>query len=378
MKIAHIGQKGIPATFGGVESHVDRLSRRQVQRGHSVSVYVRNWYTPKSLKEYEGVRLVHVPTLKTKHLDAAVHTLLCTLHCLFQRTEIIHYHAIGPASFSFIPRIFGRKVVMTVHRLDWGAEKWGRLARILLRAGERVGLRTAHKAIAVSEDIRAYIKAEYGKNAALIPNGVELPRPVPPVLIKDKYGLNGQDYVLFMGRLTPEKRVDWLIRSFQEAKKVSAPPGKLKLVIAGGTSGTDAYVDELHGLGGGDPGILFTGYVTGREKEELLTNALLFVLPSSLEGHPIALLEAKSFGCCTIASDIPPHREVIKDGVDGFLFRASDQDELTKVLVRLIGDPGIVERVGKASCAGMKKRPTWTEVEDLTDRVYRSALGRPE
>jgi glycosyltransferase involved in cell wall biosynthesis len=181
-----------------------------------------------------------------------------------------------------------------------------------------------------------------------------------------------------MGRLTPEKRVDWLIRSFQEAKKVSAPPGKLKLVIAGGTSGTDAYVDELHGLGGGDPGILFTGYVTGREKEELLTNALLFVLPSSLEGHPIALLEAKSFGCCTIASDIPPHREVIKDGVDGFLFRASDQDELTKVLVRLIGDPGIVERVGKASCAGMKKRPTWTEVEDLTDRVYRSALGRPE
>jgi len=378
MKIAHIGQKGIPATFGGVESHVDRLSRRQVQRGHSVSVYVRNWYTPKSLKEYEGVRLVHVPTLKTKHLDAAVHTFLCTLHCLFQRTEIIHYHAIGPASFSFIPRIFGRKVVMTVHRLDWGAEKWGRLARILLRAGERVGLRTAHKAIAVSEDIRAYIKAEYGKNAALIPNGVELPRPVPPVLIKDKYGLNGQDYVLFMGRLTPEKRVDWLIRSFQEAKKVSAPPGKLKLVIAGGTSGTDAYVDELHGLGGGDPGILFTGYVTGREKEELLTNALLFVLPSSLEGHPIALLEAKSFGCCTIASDIPPHREVIKDGVDGFLFRASDQDELTKVLVRLIGDPGIVERVGKASCAGMKKRPTWTEVEDLTDRVYRSALGRPE
>jgi glycosyltransferase involved in cell wall biosynthesis len=241
-----------------------------------------------------------------------------------------------------------------------------------------VGLRTAHKAIAVSENLRAYIKAAHGKNATLIPNGVELPRSVPPALIKDKYDLNGQDYVLFMGRLTPEKRVDWLIRSFQEAKIASASARKLKLVVAGGTSATKAYVEKLHRLSAGDRDIVFPGYVTGQEKDELLTNALFFVLPSSLEGHPIALLEAKSFGCCTIASDIPPHREVIKDGVDGFLFRASDREDLTRILIRLIGNPGIVGQVGKASREVMKKRPTWTEVEGLTDRVYRAALGRPE
>ena len=375
MRIAHIGQKGIPATFGGIEYHVDRLSRRQAQRGHDVRVYVRNWYTPKSLKNYDGVRLIHVPTIRTKHLDAAVHTFLCTLHCLSQNTDIIHYHAIGPSSFALIPRIFSRKTVTTVHRLDWAAEKWGVLSRILLKAGERLALLTARKAIAVSEDLRTYIKSTHRKDASLIPNGVDVPHPMPPVLIKDKYDLKGRDYILFMGRLTPEKRVDWLIRSFKETTKASPSPKKPKLVIAGGTSGTDAYVEKLHELSKGDPMILFTGYVTGREKDELLTNALLFVLPSSLEGHPIVLLEAKSYGCCVIVSDIPPHREVVKDGVDGFLFKSSAPDELTEKLRRLIENPAVIEQTGKVSREAMLRLPSWDDVADRTIGVYGEILG---
>ena len=150
MRIAHIGQKGIPVTFGGIEYHVDRLSRRQAQRGHDVCVYVRSWYTPRSLKSCGGVRPTHVPTIRTKHLDAAVHTFLCTLHCLFRKTEIIHYHAIGPSFFSFLPRMFGRRIVTTVHRLDWAAEKWGAVSRSLLKVAERLALAAACRPIAVS------------------------------------------------------------------------------------------------------------------------------------------------------------------------------------------------------------------------------------
>jgi len=375
MRIAHIGQKGIPATFGGIEYHVDHVSRRQARRGHDVRVYVRDWYTPKGLTDYEGVRLIHVPTIRTKHLDATVHTFLSTLHCLFQKTDIIHYHAIGPSAFAFIPRLFGRRTVTTVHRLDWGAEKWGAAAKFLLKCGEWLGLRTARQAIAVSADIRTYIESVHGRKAFLIPNGVDIRRPRPPALIKDKYGLQGQDFVLFMGRLTPEKRVHWLIRSFLEVKKAVSPARGLKLVISGGTSATAAYVEELHGLGRGDPGILFTGYVTGQEKEELLTNALLFVLPSSLEGYPIALLEAKSFGSGALASDIPPHREVIRDGVDGFLFKSGEPDDLTDKLRRLVTNPALVEQAGRASREAMRGRPSWDEVLDKILEAYASAMS---
>lgn len=205
VNVAFIGQKGIPATFGGIEAHVDELSRGLARRGHLVSVYVRNWYTPRRQKSYQGVKLFHVPTIRTKHLDAAVHSFLSSLHCLFTGAEIIHYHGIGPAIFSFIPRFAGRKVVATVHRLDWASEKWGRTARLLLKIGERACVSFPHRTITVSQDLRQAIFSRDGRETIVIPNGIDPLPPRPLSTAAAKYGLSQKRYLLFMGRLVPEK-----------------------------------------------------------------------------------------------------------------------------------------------------------------------------
>ena len=232
MKIAFIGQKGIPVTFGGVEYNVDRLSRELVRFGHDVTVYVRSWYTQKSMKNYDGVRLIHVPTIKSKHLDASVHSFLCSIHALFGRYDIIHYHGIGPSFFSLLPKLMNKNIVATIHRLDWNSEKWGKRAKVFLKFGEYISVKIPDRTIVVSANLKEYIKEKYKKDAIHIPHGIDKPRRLPPMIIKEKYGLNGKDYVLFLGRLVPEKRVDWLIEAFQSTEHKSPRAKNMKLVIA--------------------------------------------------------------------------------------------------------------------------------------------------
>ncbi len=376
VKIVFVGQKGIPATFGGVEYHVDELSRSLVSAGSEVLVYVRSWYTRPGIQAAGGVRLCHVPTLRTKHLDASVHSLLCSLHALLQNADIIHYHGIGPALFSVIPRLFGKRVVATVHRLDWQTEKWGACARALLRVGEWVSVRVPDRTIVVSEDLRRYFRARYGKETDHIPHGIRLPQARPPNIIRERHGLQGRDYVLFMGRLVPEKRVDWLIRSFRELTLGDSRFSGIRLVIAGGSSSTDKYVETLGALSGDCTDLVYTGYVTGAEKEELLSNALALALPSYLEGFPIVLLEAKSYGICCLVSDIPPHREAIRSGIDGVLFDARHRSDLTRKLKWLLSNPARAESLGRRAREEMSRRPSWHEVMGKTLALYRDVLRR--
>lgn len=371
MRIAFIGQKGIPAIWGGIEYHVDRLSKGLVKMGHEVNVYVRSWYTNKKLESYEGVRLIHIPTLKTKYLDASIHSFLSSIHAIYQKYDIIHYHAIGPTSFSLIPKLFKKKIISTVHRLDWESEKWGKVAKIILKIGEYISVKIPERTIVVSEEIKNYLKAKYEIETIYIPNGIDLPELRNANIIKNKYGLKGRDYILFMGRLSPEKRVDLLINSFQNLKKITSKLEKVKLVIAGGSSATDSYVARLKGLSKDDSDVIFTGFVSGPEKEELLSNALIFVLPSYLEGLPIALLEAKSYGLCCVASDIPPHRELIRDGVDGFLFKPTSQQDLTEKLQILLDNEEKVKLQGENASKAAETRPGWKEVIERTEQVYR-------
>ncbi|MCU0611812.1 MAG: glycosyltransferase, partial [Candidatus Eisenbacteria bacterium] len=188
MKIAFIGQKGIPVTFGGVEYHVDALATGLAARGEDVSVYVRSWYTPRKLQRVNGVRLLHLATIRTKHLDASVHSLLCSLHVLFAGADIVHYHGIGPAVFSLIPRLFGTRVVVTVHRLDWQTEKWGRIARWFLRLGEYLAVRIPDRTIVVSEDLQRHFRECHGKETVHISHGIELPHLRAPGVIREKHG----------------------------------------------------------------------------------------------------------------------------------------------------------------------------------------------
>lgn len=375
MKVVFIGQKGIPARFGGIEAHVDALARRLADRGVDVGVYVRSWYTPKAVRTVGGTRLIHVPTIHQKHLDASLHVFLSALHASIRGADLVHFHGIGPSAFSFIPRLGGKKVVSTIHRLDWQTEKWGPFARAMLQLGEWIAVRVPHRTIVVSQDLQTYIRETYGRIPVHIPNGFDPPAPAPARLITEKYGLEKNAYVLFLGRLSPEKRVEWLIRAFPAGGLVTPSAGPLRLVIAGGSSATDLYVERLHGEASGRKDILFTGYVWGEEKNELIANARLLVLPSSLEGYPVVLLEAKSRGICCLASDIPPHREAIRDGRDGLLFAAGDDEDLRVKLRAALADPDRLDRIGRAARDELRSRPDWDAVADRTLAVYRELGG---
>ncbi len=370
MKVAFIGLKGLPATWTGIEFHVDRLGRCLAERGHEVTCYTRRCYTQPGLREHGGMRLVVLPTIRSKHLDASVHSLLATVHALFGGYDVIHYHGIGPGIFSVVPRLLGRRVVCTVHRLDWQADKWRWPARWLLRLAESVSVRAAHRTIVVSEELQAHVRERHRRAAVLIPNGLDPVVRREPDLIRRKYGLHGGDYLLFMGRLSPEKRVEWLVESFQDLARPVAAGTPVKLVIAGGFNATEDYVARLRTLAGDDPRIVFTGFVTGEEKEELLSNPLVFVLPSRVEGLPIVLLEAKGYGNCCLASDIAPHREILRDGVDGVLFGADDRARLTAVLQSLLDMPERVSAVATAAAGSMVARVSWSEVAERTQDVF--------
>ncbi len=374
MRIAFIGLKGLPATWTGIEFHVDRLGRGLVERGHEVTAYTRRCYTEPGLREHGGMRLVVLPTIRSKHLDASLHSLLATLHALLRRYDVIHYHGIGPGIFAVLPRLLGRRVVCTVHRLDWQSDKWRWPARQLLRLAETVSVRAAHRTIVVSAELQEHVRRRHRRDAELIPNGLDPVVTRAPDLIRSKYGLRGRDYLLFMGRLSPEKRVEWLVESFRELPRPTVAGTPVKLVIAGGYNATEDYVARLRALAGDDPRIVFTGFVSGDEKEELLSNPLVFVLPSRIEGLPIVLLEAKGHGACCLASDIPPHREILRDGVDGVLFPSADRAGLTAALQSLLDIPDRVATVAEAAGRSLLGRPSWSDVADRTESVLQWAV----
>jgi len=372
VKIAYIGQKGIPATFGGVEFHVEELSKRLAQRKHEVYVYVRDWYTGKNLRQYQGVRLIHTSTIKTKHLDAFSHSFTSSFHSVFQDYDIIHYHALGPSIFCWIPKVLRDKVVVTLHGLDWERGKWGTFAKVFLKFTERTAIYIPDKTIVVSKAQKEYFESKYGREIVYIPNGVNIPQvKTTGQIIREKYDLDGGDYLLWMGRLTPEKRVDWLIKAFKERESRMLD---LKLVIAGGSSATVDHVRGLKKLAGADKRIVFTGYVAGQEKEELFSNALLFVLPSYLEGLPIVLLEAMSYRLPCLVSDIPPHREVISEGVDGFLFQSYDFSDFVKKLGRLLQNPDRLRSIGENARRKVEKDYNWDEAVRKTEGVYKNLV----
>jgi glycosyltransferase involved in cell wall biosynthesis len=374
MKIAFIGQKGIPVTFGGVEYHVDELARGLTRLGHDVRVYVRPWYTKKELKSYKGVRLIHVPTIKTKYLDASIHSFLCSIHALFTGVDIIHYHAIGPSFFSIIPYIFNKKIISTVHRLDWDSEKWGIFSKFFLKIGELISVTIPKKTIVVSRELKVYFSNHYQRKTIHISHGITVPLFKEPDIIKQKYNLNKREYILFMGRLSPEKRVDWLIRSFLKLNKNKESLKDIKLVIAGGSSATKGYIRKLKILSKNNPDIIFTGYVIGKEKAELLGSALIFVLPSYLEGSPIVLLEAMSYGLCCLISDIPPHRDIITNQTNGLFFNSRDANDLTLKLKWLLSQPNEIELFGEKAKDKLSKRLSWNEVVRETESLYKSIL----
>lgn len=324
MKIAMIGSKGIPAISGGVEKHVEEMAKILVSKGHEVTVYCRSTYMQKNLKEYKGIKLVIIKTINCKNLDAIVYTFKATIHAIFHNYEIYHYHAIGPASLSFIPKMFGKKVVVTVHGLDWQREKWGKFARMYLKFGEFITGHFADKIISVSKNLAEYFIKKYNRNeqnVIYIPNGVNTRSSLNPTQIK-RFGLKGDDYILFLARLVPEKGVHYLIEAYNKLKIDK------KLVIAGGTSFSDDYITKLHNMSQENKNIIFTGNVDGNLLVELYSNCTLYVLPSDIEGMPLTLLEALSYGKTVLVSDIKENLQIIEHIDNCYSFKKADVGDL--------------------------------------------------
>jgi glycosyltransferase involved in cell wall biosynthesis len=371
MRIAFIGIKGLPGTFSGVETHVHELGTRLIDRGHDVTAYVRSHYTPKDVHEDEGIKLIHRPTIPSKHLDASVHSFTSALHAIGRDYDIVHFHCIGPAAFAPLARLSKSRIVTTVHRFDYESGKWGWFAKSCLRMAERVALKSSHGSIAVAPFISAHY-AEQGYSVKYIPNGVPLPEGnlgsdgIRPL------GLEPNEYYLFLGRLVPEKQPDWSIRAFLESCKT---PGR-KLVITGGSSATDRYVDTLNELAGSDSDrVQLTGPIYGQQKEELMANCRAFLLPSRLEGLPITLLEAMSHSRPCLVGDIPPHLDVITEGKNGFLHDHKDLASLCDRFATLdtMSDSDLLD-VGRQARFTVERNYDWEDVIDSVEEMYASVV----
>ena len=371
MRIAFIGQRGVPATFGGIEHHVEEIGSRLADRGHDVTVFCRTNYAPTERPDrYRGMRLCHLPTVGSKHFDAIVHSALSTVSAMGGRFDILHYHALGPGLVAPLPRyLSASRVVLTVHGLDDERAKWGKVASAVLRTAGWMSARVPDATIVVSRALQDHYAARHGRHAVHIPNGVDEPGPQPAREIVDRFGLRRGEYLLFVGRLVPEKAPDLLIRAFRRV------PGDLRLAIAGGSSFTDSYVDDVSRLAAADPRVLLTGYVYGGTLQELYANAAAFVLPSSLEGLPLTLLEAASHGTPVVASDIPPHLEVLGgDAAGRRLFPPGDEAALVSAITRCLADP-VGERAGaKELRRRILQDYAWAAAVDATEAVYREVL----
>jgi glycosyltransferase involved in cell wall biosynthesis len=374
LKIVMIGQKSIPARFGGIETHVEQLSTRLASMGHDVSVFCRNRFKP-SLGEIEGVdgfrsgprgltyrdvEVVYRPSLNTKHLDAASHTLLCSAETVFRSSlDIVHFHGIGPSAFVPISRMGRHAVVTTVHALDWRQVKWGKWAKRALLKGEETGIRSSHGVIAVSRILVDYIGKRYGVRARHIPNGASILPPRPVGAIR-KWGLRGDDYVLSVGRIIPDRGLHFLLEAFSG---VSTP---LRLVIVGSESPRTAYSERLKEMA--DDRVLFTGDLYGDVLEEMYSNCRLYVLASEVEGLPITVCEAMAFGRCVLLSDIPENAEV--GGDVAAYFETGDIQSLRGSLQRLLGDDGEVSARGLEGRRRVEAHFNWDDLAGAVEEFY--------
>lgn len=335
MKIVVTGTRGIPDIQGGVETHCRHLYPRMAAAGHDVTVLRRSCYTEGEiprLHNYRGVRLVDVFAPHSKSLEAMVHTFLAVLRARAMNPDVLHIHAVGPSIMTPLARLLGMRVVTTNHGPDYDRQKWGGLAKKVLRLGEKMSARHAHAVIAISQTIARTLADNYGRtDADLIYNGVPAPTRVDTTDYISSLGLEPGRYVVALGRLVPEKRFDDLIRAFSKA----APEG-YRLVIAGDADHTDEYSESLKSMADAE-GVVRTGFITGSRLHELMSHAALFVLPSSHEGLPISLLEAMSYNLDVLASDIPANRIAQLDEEDHFA--VGDVETLARKIGERLGSP---------------------------------------
>ena len=369
LKIAMIGHKRIPSREGGVEIVVDELSTRLVKMGCRVDAYNRygrhtagKKYTQYKGKEYHGIRLITIPTFRNGKLNAIVYSVIAAFRALFGGYDIIHFHAEGPCIMVWLPKLFSIRTIATIHGLDWQRSKWGNFATKVLKAGEKMAARRADEVIVLSKNMQDYFLETYGRQTRFISNGIQRPALYEPKEIREKYGLEKDGYILFVARIVPEKGLHYLIDAYKKIRT------EKRLVIAGGNSHSQSYMDEVEAMAAEDPRILMTGFVAGRVLEELYSNACFFVLPSDVEGMAVSLLEAMSYGNCCLVSDIPENRSVVGDC--GVCFCHGDVEDLRKELGSLLADEARREDLRSRAAEHVLSAYNWDAITQQTLQLY--------
>ena len=366
LRVAFIGARGVIGTYSGIETYYEEVGSRLAARGHRVTAYCRSHFTP-PVETHRGIRVRRLPALRTKHGETLSHSLICTIDAIFHRYDIVQFHAIGSAPLALLPRLLGTKTVVSVRGLDWQRGKWGRVARRALQFGEWASARCPSQTVVVSETLQRHYRERHGRSPAVIQNAVLRVERRPPKRLHE-LGLEPGKFILFAGRISPEKQVAELI----EAAKPLL--GEVKLAIAGGSSYSSEYLDHVRSLA--DENVVFLGQLDHDTVHELYSQCHTFVLPSVMEGLSIALLEAVSFGTCIVATDIPENREVVGDA--GLYFPTGDVGELRERLAQLISSPETAASLRAAATKRAAAQLDWDDVTDRTEQLYLRLTGHGE
>lgn len=371
MKIAMFGHKRIPSREGGVEIVVEELAVRMASQGNQVTVYNRKGHhvagkefeQTKKIKNYKGVKIKTVFTFQNSKLNAVVYSFLAALKTAFGNYDVVHIHAEGPASMAFIPKMFGKKVVVTIHGLDWQRSKWGGFATRFLKWGEKNAAKYADEIIVLSKNVQQYFIDTYGRKTVYIPNGIEKPIVKNDNEIKAKYGIEKNEYILYLGRIVPEKGIHYLINAYNQITT------NKKLVIAGGASHTSEYTAQVKESAKMNKNIIFTDFVQGEILEELYSNAYVYCLPSDLEGMPLSLLEAMSYSNCCLTSDIAECTEVC--GENAKYFKKGNTEDLKKQLNNLLNNENEVLNYKKNAADYVLSKYNWNDITNKTLNLYK-------
>jgi glycosyltransferase involved in cell wall biosynthesis len=367
MKIALMGSRGIPASYGGFETLTEELGARLAAKGHDVTAYCRVPHVEYDGNTYRGIRLIKFPTVRRKHLDTIVHTAMSAGHALTQNYDLVLMFIAGNSPLSWVPRLAGQRVILHVDGLDWRRAKWGGLAQRYIRWCEGLAPILPNAFITDSTVVADYYRDRlghapdavigYGGDPAYVPAGETLAR----------FGLEAQRYLLFVGRLVPENCVHHLVEACGELNH------GFRCVIVGDAPYQESYISHLKRIAG--PNTIFTGYVFGRGYRELSSNAFLFVEPSEVGGAHPAIVESMAMGNCVIVNGIPENRETVGDG--GIFYDGSrGSAALRPILERLIDAPQEVERFRTLARQRAEESFRWDRIVDRYEALFEQILEK--
>ena len=367
MRVVMAGSRGIPAKYGGSETAIEEIGERLVQRDHEVVAYCRRHNSDTPGRYHKGIERVVLPSLNTKNLDTPTHTLLSTLHLLARRRpDLVHYHGMGNSLFLPLLKPFGVKSVVTIDGPDWERPKWGPLARAVLKVSAKLCVSLADALIIDNFSAQDYFEKHFGTRGDYIPYGAHLERAEDTGTLREM-GLEPRKYVIFVGRLIPDKGCHTLVDAWRQVKT------DMKLVLVGDNPYFKDYIRQLKGKA--DERVLFPGYVFGEQYRQLVSNAYVYAHPLYVDGTSPSLLQAMGFGNCIVLSDIREAMDVAGDV--GYSFRLGDAADLARVLQMLIDQPSLVTEARERTRRKVAELYNWDRVTDQHESLYRRVLGLP-